>query len=255
MYDLQHQRLCPNDFVVNPFYMFQHFLDNLDPTLSTEFKEFFGDSSSSSERPVDIHEDVELSLEEVCQGCTKIVPIQRQVHEFTSLGKPVLQEYTSQFKVQVKSGWGNGTKLTYKQCGHHYFGHPPSNIVFHVKEKQHHAFKRQGDDLICEQSVCVSQLKPDGADTPMTVEYYDLFNKKKSVKVQSSHVTSENKIIVAGEGMPLKNEPTKRGNLIINITSYRQKDSWWKTLTKFMSENNTSVDPDTKNMVMAHSRM
>jgi len=92
--------------------------------------------------------DVYLSLEQLFNGCTKKMKITRSLN-----GVP--EEKIIQ--LDVKPGWKEGTKITFDGEGDVRTGYEPQDVVFVIKEKPHHLFKRNNDDLIIEEQVSLKE--------------------------------------------------------------------------------------------------
>lgn len=83
-----------------------------------------------------------VTLEEFLTGCTKKVTIGRVLHDAPG----VLNN--KEFKIQVKPGWKQGTKLTFPGEGDHKNANEePDDAVFIIKNVPHKHFERDGADL------------------------------------------------------------------------------------------------------------
>ncbi|CAL4069510.1 unnamed protein product, partial [Meganyctiphanes norvegica] len=88
--------------------------------------------------------DLYVTLEEVASGSTKKMKISKTITGPD--GKSRKEEKV--LTVKIKPGWKEGTKLTFDREGDQYPGRIPADIVFHIKDKPHSVFKRDGANLI-----------------------------------------------------------------------------------------------------------
>ena len=172
----------------------------------------FGDFGGTrlSQRPRQdptIEHKLDLSLEELFEGCTKKMKISRKV--LSPEGTTSNQEKI--LAINVKPGWKAGTKVTFPREGDQFIGRIPSDIVFIIGEKPHRHFTREGNNLkfiagiSLKQALCGGQVK-----VP---------------KINGGHVTLPlNEVIspdtvevISGEGMPISRQPGIRGDLLVNF--------------------------------------
>lgn len=142
----------------DPRATFAQFFGNTDP-----FQDFFGfddpfggtddnqpflrifnmstDNKSSNRQKQDppIEYDLRVSLEEILTGCTKNMKITKKV-----LRNGRLQREEKLLTINVKSGWKAGTRITFPKEGDQGTNKIPADLVFIIKDKPHHLFKREG---------------------------------------------------------------------------------------------------------------
>ncbi|GMJ09761.1 hypothetical protein HRI_004645300 [Hibiscus trionum] len=99
--------------------------------------------SITRRKPQPIEKTLECTLEELCFGAVKKINIVKDV--ISDEGIIVKQEDT--LAINIKPGWTKGTKVTFEGKGDEKPGYLPADIVFSIREKRHHLFKRSGDDL------------------------------------------------------------------------------------------------------------
>ena len=113
--------------------------------------------------------------------------------------------------INVKPGWKKGTKITFPEKGNEQLGRPAADLAFVIDEKSHDRFTRDGNDLVYTQKIPLVD-----ALTGYTVNLKTLDNRPLSVPVTGVVSPGYDKV-VAGEGMPLPKDPTKKGNLRIKF--------------------------------------
>nr|XP_024644476.1 dnaJ homolog subfamily B member 13 [Macaca nemestrina] len=129
---------------------------------------------------------------------------------------PVLNEdgYSSTIKdkiltIDVKPGWRQGTRITFEKEGDQGPNIIPADIIFIVKEKLHPRFRRENDNLFF-----VNPIPLGKALTCCTVEVKTLDDRLLNIPINDIiHPKYFKK--VPGEGMPLPEDPTKKGDLFI----------------------------------------
>uniref|UniRef100_A0A2K6C7I5 DnaJ homolog subfamily B member 13 n=1 Tax=Macaca nemestrina TaxID=9545 RepID=A0A2K6C7I5_MACNE len=139
-------------------------------------------------------------------------------HEFFGGNNPfsVLNEdgYSSTIKdkiltIDVKPGWRQGTRITFEKEGDQGPNIIPADIIFIVKEKLHPRFRRENDNLFF-----VNPIPLGKALTCCTVEVKTLDDRLLNIPINDIiHPKYFKK--VPGEGMPLPEDPTKKGDLFI----------------------------------------
>ena len=93
------------------------------------------------QKPQAVLHDLNVSLEDMYNGCTKKIKITRRRN-----GK----DDAKILEILVQKGWKEGTKLTYENEG----DQDPvtglcSDIIFVIKQKPHPTWTRSGNDLVC----------------------------------------------------------------------------------------------------------
>lgn len=150
---------------------------------------------------------VDLTLEEMFQGCTKKMKITRKVlsPEGTTSNEDKI------LIIDVKPGWKAGTKITFPHEGDQSVGRIPSDIVFVIGEKRHRRFIRDGNNLkykariTLKEALCGGQIqvpKIDGGHISLPL---------------SEIISPDTVEIISGEGMPITKQPGARGDLLVNF--------------------------------------
>ncbi|GFP89822.1 Dnaj homolog subfamily b member 13 [Phtheirospermum japonicum] len=153
-------------------------------------------------------EPLDCTLEELCFGCIKKIKITRDA--ITENRQRVEQE--EKFTIKVEPGWQVGTKITFEGRGNEILGADPADVIFTISEKTHPLFTRKEDDL---------ELKVDiplvDALTGCTLSIPLLGGQLMRLTIDDV-IRPGDKKIIEGQGMPRKNDPTTRGNLIITFS-------------------------------------
>lgn len=155
-----------------------------------------------------IEYDLKLSLEEIKDGCTKKMKINKKV--LKPDGTFVTEEKI--LYVDVKRGWRYGTKITFPREGNQGINKIPADIIFIVKEKEHQHFTRNGDDLkfianiTLKQALCGCILQ-----VPTLDGKYLTINSTKDI------LTPKSKRIFKGQGLPYYKDPSRVGDLIVSF--------------------------------------
>lgn len=113
--------------------------------------------------------------------------------------------------IDVKPGWKKGTKITFPDKGNEQPNQLPADIVFVIDEKPHDVYKRDGNDLIVNQSVSLAE-----ALSGTTINLTTLDGRSLSIPV-TDIVSPGYELVVSKEGMPIVKEPGGRGDLRIKF--------------------------------------
>ncbi|XP_043722742.1 dnaJ homolog subfamily B member 13-like [Telopea speciosissima] len=163
--------------------------------------------SSARTKPPPVEKQLECTLEELLQGCTKKVKITKDV--ITNTGLIVQEEET--LTIKVKPGWKKGTKITFEGMGDERPGFLPADIIFSIAEKRHPIFKREANDLIL--SVEIPLVK---ALTGCTLSIPLLGGEKMVLRLEEIVYPGYIKKI-PGYGMPNPMDHGKRGDLQVKF--------------------------------------
>jgi len=149
-----------------------------------------------------------LTLEELYQGCTKRMKISRKILNPDGTTSP----QDKVVSIDVKPGWKAGTKITFAQEGDQSIGRIPADIVFVVKEKPHAYFKREGNDL--RHTVKLPLRDALCGRDPINIPAID----KRFLSVPLTGIVTPNtERRFPGEGMPHSKHVERRGDLIVNF--------------------------------------
>ncbi|CAN9500923.1 unnamed protein product [Ophioblennius macclurei] len=155
-----------------------------------------------------IERDLHLSLDELFHGCTKKIKISRRVMNEDGHTTCIKDKILT---IHVKPGWREGTRIIFTKEGDQGPNKIPADIVFIVREKSHSLFKRKHNDLIYTLKISLEM-----ALTCFSVDVKTLDGKLFRVPINEIvHPTYEKKLV--GEGMPLFEDTSRRGNLILTF--------------------------------------
>lgn len=203
----------------NPF---QEFYDRVDGDLSMGFGGLQGRGHKKQDSPIE--RELFLSLEEVFHGCTKKMKISRRVMNEDGHTSSVRDKILT---ITVKQGWKPGTRITFTEEGDQGPNNIPADIVFILKDKPHPRFRRNGINLVHTAKVPLGK-----ALTNCTVEIVTLDDRILNIPINDIIKPGYTKI-VPGEGMPISQDPSKKGDLVI----------------EFEIEFPTSLSPERKDLI------
>lgn len=154
-----------------------------------------------------VYVDLELTLEEIYEGCTKVIPFDRKIITQDQLDYFDVKVFT----IKIPPGIEAGKTFPMVKEGNRCYGKTPGDVIFVVKEKEHEQFQRKGANLehtieiTHNDSVFGFQRK-----IPLlgSVPFYQL-------RV-SRHYHSNTKVL-EGYGMPFPYDSEKNGDLIVKL--------------------------------------
>jgi DnaJ-class molecular chaperone len=185
-----------------------------------------------------IEYNIELGLEELYRGRKRSIVIPRYIEKEGSNGKLTSKQ---SFDVNIERGWKEGAKVRFSQQGNQLIGHIPSDVAFHIKEKPHKYYVRNGDDL--EYKHRVNIWKDYEADQ-YELEVYTI--DKRCLTYHDVHIPDLSQPTTLKDlGMPLTENPEKKGNLI--IMRYNLKKSLFETVRDFFTPSPENKSEETKN--------
>nr|XP_019941084.1 PREDICTED: dnaJ homolog subfamily B member 13-like [Paralichthys olivaceus] len=155
-----------------------------------------------------IERDLHLSLDDLFHGCTKKIKIYRKVMNEGGYTSSIKDKVLS---IDVSPGWKEGTRIVFSKEGDQGPNSIPADIVFIVRQKSHPLFERQHDDLISKLQISLEM-----ALTGFSVNVPTLDGRLLNIPINDIvHFTYRK--VVPGEGMPLFQDPSQRGDLIIHF--------------------------------------
>ena len=152
----------------------------------------FNRNAYTKPKPTTIQHTLELTLDELANGCIKKLKItNNHINEI--------------FTIKVKPGWKSGTKVTFNtQNG--------GKILFIIGQKPHKFLKREGDDLRWQCQLNKGQVDK-GANITINTPIKD---EQVKICTKDKNLSNGNTMYITGKGMPIKGGP-KRGDLIITF--------------------------------------
>ena len=156
-----------------------------------------------------IEKPLPLTLEELFHGCTKKIKISRKVLNEDMLTTSVKDKILT---INVKRGWKEGTRVTFIEEGDQGPNVIPADLVFVVQHKPHPHFRRDGDTLQYLAVIPLVTALSGGNINLLTID-------GRQIMIPINEIVTPGKTkVVSGEGMPLSNDPTTRGDLVIEFS-------------------------------------
>eukprot|EP00201_Polytomella_parva_P008146 CAMPEP_0175057656 /NCGR_PEP_ID=MMETSP0052_2-20121109/11383_1 /TAXON_ID=51329 ORGANISM="Polytomella parva, Strain SAG 63-3" /NCGR_SAMPLE_ID=MMETSP0052_2 /ASSEMBLY_ACC=CAM_ASM_000194 /LENGTH=208 /DNA_ID=CAMNT_0016322889 /DNA_START=179 /DNA_END=806 /DNA_ORIENTATION=+ len=153
--------------------------------------------------------DLQVSLEDLLQGCKKKLKVTRHVLDRATQAKVSVQEV---LEVDIKPGWKAGTRVTFEGKGDERVSGQADDLVFVVREQKHDVFTRDGNDLI--QTIKIPLVT---ALTGGTVTAKKLGGRDEVIRL-SEVVEPGKEITLKGLGMPLSKSTTgARGDMKVRF--------------------------------------
>jgi len=159
------------------------------------------DESSKTE---DLCFNLEVSLEELYNGKKKKINV--KVNRLNAKGEPSVVK--KKLTVDILPGMVNGETITFVGESDELDGKVPGDIIITLVEKEHLLFKREGNNLIVNKAISVSEI----FDLNFSLTHLD--SRVISIRNSGNLGSLEKKIV--SEGMPLLKKRT-RGDLIIKF--------------------------------------
>jgi len=177
-----------------------------------DYENFGGGHSAKRQKKQDepIFKNLFVSYEDLMTGCTKKLKITRQVMN------PDGRSMRSDEKilvVEIKKGWKEGTKITFKGEGDQKPGHIPADIVIVIKDKKHPYFKRDKNNNLV-YKVPISLRDTLCGDCHITIPTLD--GQHKTLNIRNTLQPGDTRTI-QGEGLPLPKMPSRQGDMIIEF--------------------------------------
>ena len=178
-----------------------------DADIGGQFPGFKSMGGAKKEKDPDIVHELGVTLDNVYRGATKKLKIGRNI--LTPSGESQHSEET--VEINIKPGWKEGTKVSFKEKGEQRPGRIPADVVFMIKDKPDEVFTRDGSNIRYRQKLSLKEAllgkelqipTLDSTMIPVNLDYI--------VNPNSQH-------LITGQGLPLVKEPHKRGDLIIDF--------------------------------------
>jgi len=142
---------------------------------------------------------------------------------------------TKTLEVHVEKGMKNGSKITFRQESDEAPGVIAGDVIVALEVEEHPHFKREGNQLFFTKTISLRE-----ALTGASVRLQQLDKRVLVAASEGNGVISPGQIMcIKDEGMPLKSNPTQRGNLYIEFkikfpTASELKEGSAKTLKKVL---------------------
>ncbi|KAJ1909622.1 Molecular chaperone (DnaJ super) [Tieghemiomyces parasiticus] len=150
-----------------------------------------------------------VTLEELYTGASKKLKVTRRLIDSTT---GAMRPAEKILVVDVKKGWKPGTKVKFAGAGDEYPNGHTQDIEFILEERPHPVFKREGDNLTMR------------LDLPLVEALTGFTRTVKTLDERTLTLTDEGRVVrpgqtrrILGEGMPIKNTPDRKGDLIVEF--------------------------------------
>ena len=165
----------------------------------------FGNPSNFINKSKELEYKLYCNLEELYNGASKKIKIKRTNHLTSQITEKI-------FNIDVKPGWKDGTKITFKNEGDISISGEKQDIVIIIKEKTHNWFKRNNTNLIHDINITKKQQDK---DLKITIPMLD----KTKLDFTVNKDINKNKWIFENKGMPIrkKSKILGYGDLIVNL--------------------------------------
>ncbi|XP_066583813.1 dnaJ homolog subfamily B member 13-like [Prorops nasuta] len=147
-----------------------------------------------------------LSLHEVFYGGMKKMKIRKLVAEADNL-----MSIEKILTIPIKPGILTGTRIIFPEEGDQCPKKIPADIIFVVEDRKHERFSRDGCDLRMTVDIFLKDALVGSIVTVNTID-------DRIIRILlTSVVTPDYTKVITGEGLPLAENPSKRGDLVINF--------------------------------------
>ncbi|KAH7423802.1 hypothetical protein KP509_12G074300 [Ceratopteris richardii] len=175
------------------------------PSHSKEIPMMQGVAFNGLRKPPPIERKLHCTLEELHNGSIRRIKISRNViapgGEMTTINEFL--------NINIKPGWKRGTKVIFTEKGNEQEGFIPADLVFIIDEKPHAVFKRDGNDLI-------TNLKVTLTEALTGCEFIIPLLNSTSLHVPCTEIIFPGyEKTISNAGMPSAKDPVRRGNLRI----------------------------------------
>jgi DnaJ-class molecular chaperone len=157
-----------------------------------------------------------------CKGCNRCPNEIRTVNQQVGPGMFMQREQEVQSKekckqeqaiieVPVEKGMKDGESLSFERMAEQRPGMLPGAVVYTLKAAKHPKFRRTGDDLHMDMQVSLRESLLGWAQSIRHLDGHIL-------ELKTDSVTKPFQVFqVKGEGMPLRDDPSSRGNLNVKV--------------------------------------
>mmetsp|Transcript_75579 Transcript_75579/g.162000 ORF Transcript_75579/g.162000 Transcript_75579/m.162000 type:complete len:497 (-) Transcript_75579:97-1587(-) len=157
-----------------------------------------------------------------CRGCSRcpneVRNVQRQVgpgmfiqQQEEVASKEKCKHENTGIDVQIEKGMRDGESVTFPRMATQRPGMLPGSVVFTLKARKHAKFERRGDDLHLGMKVSLREALLGWSQRIRHMDGH-------MIEVGTTSVTKPFQVIkVAGEGMPLRDDPASFGDLYVKV--------------------------------------
>ncbi|XP_011305046.1 dnaJ homolog subfamily B member 13-like [Fopius arisanus] len=211
-----HGQIPPYVFHGNPMQTYNEFFgsespyaDLLDFLEDKQLLERITKGQGINRKDDDFEISLQLQLIEIFRGALKKLKFERLV--FADAEKTFTKIEEKIFTIKIEPGLKTGTKIVFPEEGNQNPTTIPADIVFITADTPHETFQRENDNLLMTTSVTLNE-----ALTGTVIKIDTLDARTLRIPI-TSIITPNYRKVVAGEGLPLMHEPTRRGDLVISF--------------------------------------
>jgi DnaJ family protein A protein 2 len=152
-------------------------------------------------------------LQEQCRACGGEGNVIKPKDRCKKCNGDKIVKETKILDVFINKGMQHGQKITFSEQADQLPDITPGDIVLVLQEKEHPIFKRDGEDLVMQKKITLSEAL---CGFQFTITHLD--NRVLLVKSQQGEIIKPGDIrFFSGEGMPQKSNPLEKGKLIIKF--------------------------------------
>ena len=103
---------------------------------------------------IEVKHEIKCTLEEFYKGTTKKIKLNKRIQDSNSR---LITNVEKILEIQIRPGYKSGTKIRFEGEGDELIGQPRQDLVFVLKERKHDKFQRDGDNLIYDVNISITE--------------------------------------------------------------------------------------------------
>ncbi|KMZ95482.1 heat shock protein [Plasmodium vivax Mauritania I] len=189
------------------FQQVSDFINNMSTKINASSTPGGTTSGTTDNTPKTYEAPLHVTLEDLFHGCQKRLKVTRKRYN-----GPVAYDEYKLIIVDIKPGLADGTEIIFYGDGDQISPwKQPGNLIFKIKTKEHNIYRREGNDLIFRCVLTLEQALSGFQFGLLTLDKRELIIRVDDIVAPNSRRTIPN------EGMPILNNPSARGDLIIEF--------------------------------------
>lgn len=156
--------------------------------------------------------DLEICLEDFYYGTSIPYNIKRKIINKRGL----ISFETEDVIIDVLPGTKNNTKVYFEKKGDSKYGFYTKDVIFIIKQKEHDTYIRKGNNIIYDTTITRLELLQ-GTIIEIDTISGDSVNVEIEKREKINPRMKRIKKVVKGHGMPLLNNPSQFGDMIVNF--------------------------------------
>lgn len=150
-------------------------------------------------------------VQSACSTCSATGKIMNEKDKCKSCNGKKTYKDRKILEVAIEKGMKHGQKIKFADEADELPGTVPGDVVFVVQEKDHDTFKRKGADLLCLQSISLTECL---CGFTRVIKHLD--GRELVIKVPAGQIIKPDQVkVIQGEGMPLHGSPFTKGKLFV----------------------------------------